>query len=156
MLQAWQALMEQYPEEKEDRQLLETMAWGIIEKGSRSSSPITVAISLVAAHKGTGRSRCLKLFCEGLKKTTMHRFGFGLRIMYTDARRRLQDQVMRMLSQERYRAVRLAAYSSSWWHEKGAAQEILEDILSDLIASRRGESGGNRGLGQSLRKCGHR
>ncbi len=130
MLQAWQALMEQYPEEKEDRQLLETMAWGIIQKGSRSSSPITVAISLVAAHKGQD-TRGVKIICEGLKNNNAIIRGLSLELCTQMRDAALLDEVMRLLSQERVWAVRLAAIRAAGGMKLGAAQGVLEEILAD-------------------------
>ena len=49
MLDAWHEYAAQFPKENVDRDIVEAMAWGVIEKGSDSTSPMTRLIAILAA-----------------------------------------------------------------------------------------------------------
>lgn len=49
MLQAWETYQHLFPEERLSDQLLESIAWGVLENGSKADSPAIRIIALVAA-----------------------------------------------------------------------------------------------------------
>src|SRR5262249_32743822 len=69
MLQAWDGyrrLLDQKSQAKSE--VLETLAWGIIQNGSRNSSPIIRLYSLLAALFGND-ARSVDIICQGLEDT---------------------------------------------------------------------------------------
>ena len=49
MMHTWQSYLEAFPEDHSNSDLLEAMAWGVIVKGSHSSSPLIRIMSVVSA-----------------------------------------------------------------------------------------------------------
>ncbi|MGA8163447.1 MAG: HEAT repeat domain-containing protein [Waddliaceae bacterium] len=52
MVQAWDRYVGKFPQQASNRRLLEVMAWGVIEKGAVSSSPVIRLCSMLAAALG--------------------------------------------------------------------------------------------------------
>lgn len=130
MSQAWLELLEAHPEEKEDRHLLETMAWGIIRKGAASPSPITVASALLAAQKGAD-SRGVRLLAQGLRSNNSLIRALSLSLVSQMRDASLCDEVSRLLSQEHIWTVRLEAIKAAGRMHIASAEPIFEAILAN-------------------------
>ncbi len=130
MIQSWEELVEAHPEEKEDRQLLETMAWGIIRKGANSSSPITVASALLAAQKGAD-TRGVRLLAQAMRSNNSLIRGLSLTLVGQMRDASLCDEVLRLLSHEYVWTVRLEAIRAAGRMKIATAQPLLEKILAD-------------------------
>lgn len=129
MLQAWQSLVERWPEERECRELLEIMAWGIIRKGVQASSPITVAASLLAAQKSQD-ARGVALLAAAMRNdnSLIRSLAVDLAGHMRDAC--LRDEVMRLLQEESVWSVRLGAIRAAGQMRIHESQGILEQILA--------------------------
>lgn len=130
MLSAYHAFLKKFPEEKEDRTLLEIMAWGIIKKGAHSASPITVATALLAAQRGSD-SRGVTLLVEGLRhnNSLIRSVSVDLAGHMRDAS--LCDEVLRLLKEERVWNVRLAAIHAAGQMKIHEAQPFCEKVLAN-------------------------
>ncbi len=65
-MQAWEELIKRFPDQSENRVLLENMAWGVIQKGSRARSPIIRSYALIGAYLGQD-AKGVEILYNGLK-----------------------------------------------------------------------------------------
>ncbi|MDP1836577.1 MAG: HEAT repeat domain-containing protein [Chlamydiales bacterium] len=133
MMGAYKDLLVQFPDESQDRTLLEIMAWGIIKKGAHSASPITVATALLAAQKGSD-SRGVTLLAEGMRNHNSLIRGISVDLVGQMRDASLCSEIVRLLNQERTWSVRLAAIHAVGHMKVRDAQGICENILANPMA----------------------
>lgn len=110
-LQLLQDYIQAFPGENIPRDCLEEVAWGVIEKGSKSFSPLVRAISLIAAAIGDD-ARGVALLARHISDP--HRSVRGLAVEFSSHFRdaTLQDAILERLKQEQDAEVRLALISA--------------------------------------------
>ncbi|MCE2982213.1 MAG: HEAT repeat domain-containing protein [Parachlamydia sp.] len=128
MLDGWHQLLTLFPDQKNNHELLEEMAWAILAKGNRSSSPLTRQIALLAA-----------FFCQDAKGVAliiqgMHDQNYAIRTFSTRLAGHMHDaglavEVKRLFHQEKIRAVRLEAIKAAGNMKMVEMKEDLEKII---------------------------
>lgn len=130
MLACWQELIAHAPEQKQDRELIEEMAWGIIRKGTESSNPLTVALALLAAQKGQD-VRGVRLLAAGMRHPNSAIRALTVDLVSQMRDVTLQNELVRLIAQDKVWAVRLEAIRAIGRMKIREAQGFLEHILSD-------------------------
>lgn len=130
VMEAWEEYVSLYPEEALNRDLLEVMAWGIVEKGNRSASPIIRIFSLIAALEAND-AKSVSILCRGLNDTNslVRQVAVDLSSEMRDSR--LCETILKMLSTESCFNVRnsiLEAVGRMQIHE---SEDQLLAILND-------------------------
>jgi HEAT repeat protein len=134
MLAAWDTYTELNTEAWSNVNLLEAMAWGVIDKASNSEMPLTRALSLVAC--------CLSNTIEGVnilhhhlsdRNALLRAVSVELASKYKDMK--LQKQILKLLREETNYIVRLQAIMASGRMKIEEAKPILEDIIANDYAT---------------------
>ena len=108
MLAAWECYRERYPEEAYDRHLLESMAWGIIEKGEHSNTPIVRTYALLGGFFGQD-ARGVEMLCRNLSDPCAPVRAVAVQLASSLRDADLQEGVLQLLQKERHGQVRLEA-----------------------------------------------
>ncbi|MCB1148564.1 MAG: HEAT repeat domain-containing protein [Chlamydiia bacterium] len=129
MRSAFAELSRKDPAAAEDRFLIEQMAWGVLEKGSRTCEPITRAITLVAAGISDS-AHGVQLLYGGMKDSSAL-----IRAASIDLSKRmrdtlLQEEVVRLMSDDPSWHVRLSAMKNAGSMHARQATPYLERIVS--------------------------
>lgn len=122
----WNAHIEQFPSLKKKREILEKIAWGVINKGYHSASPIIRIQTLIAAYFAQD-SKGIALLQKGMgdESALIRRVAVKLAGSLRDAK--LQDQVVEILKRDRNYDVRLAAIEAlGGMHIHSAKGELLQ------------------------------
>lgn len=130
MLCAWRNLLASYPEQKDNRPLIEAMAWGALDKASLASSLVTRQMALLAAFF-CQETRGVAILQQGMRGSN-----YAIRALAVKLAGHLHDakliaEIKRLFKDEKMRQVR---------HEviKAIGQMKLIELkgsLEDLIAS---------------------
>jgi len=129
MVAAWNRYVQLFPDDHENRELLEAMAWGVIEEGAKSSSPIQRIISMLAAHM-TRDIKGIAILKNNLKDRNALVRSVGLQLSSQHRDAELADEVLGLFRTEKNWEVRLEAIKAIGpMHIKEAEEELLQ-ILS--------------------------
>jgi len=128
MLQAWNGFIERFPERASDRLLLESMAWGVIEKDSSSHSPIVRSYALIGALYGQD-ARGVRIIEKGLNDTNVAVRSLALKLSAFLRDDYLQNEVFRLLKEDNHLQVRLGAIEAAGRMKMTRAQRLLLKIL---------------------------
>ncbi|NGX42231.1 MAG: hypothetical protein K940chlam7_00508 [Chlamydiae bacterium] len=126
MVAAWERFLSLFPEEKENRILLESMAWGVIENGERSSSPIIRTYALLGAFFGQD-AKGVEILRKNLRDSNAYIRGIALELSSSLRDNALQEEVLHLFKTERDCHVRLAAI-------KAVGEMKIRQSQSDLVA----------------------
>ena len=130
MLKAWKQYVALFPEQKNNRQILENMAWGVIEKGTASNSPLTRLYALLGAFFGQD-SRGVEILYRGMHDDSVIIRGIAVKLSSEMRDAKLKDKVLQLLRSEKNWKVRLEAILSSGKMEIAEAEGDLIEILSN-------------------------
>lgn len=134
LLRAWESYENRFPDATKERFLIETIAWGLITKGTQSDSPQTRAMSLLAAQLSND-SRGVLLLQKALRqedhlvKTLAVEFASSLR---DDL---LKEELSGLLLRERFLPTKVAAIKALGLMKAKEVEPTLEKILTDQRAS---------------------
>ncbi len=106
LLNAWDLYAKAFPEERESRPLLETVAWGIIHKAASSSSPPTRALAMIAGRISED-SRGVNLLVQGLRSQNSLIRSMAVQLCSGMRDAKLGDEMIRLLDSESVWRVRL-------------------------------------------------
>ncbi len=129
MMACWRDYVRQYPDAFEKTDLLESMAWGVIDKGFWAASPITRAVALVAANL-SGSVKGIKLLEKGIQDTNSAVRGLALELSMKNRDSILQDRVLEVLEKDRAWNARMAALKAAGGMRIQRAREALRKIIS--------------------------
>lgn len=130
ILRAWNGYCKDYPQEKTDRELLEIICWGIINKGARSPALATRAMALVGAYLGND-ARGVAILANGLRSTNALLRTMTVEIVSAMRDDRLRDEITRMLSEEPVWSIRLEVIRAIGKMKIRDQIDPLEAILID-------------------------
>lgn len=130
LMSAWRQYTQLFPQEASNRDLLETMGWGIIAKGARSPALATRAMALVGAHLGND-ARGISILADGLRSSNALLRAISVEIAGTLRDDRLREEISRMLNEEKVWAVRHEAIRAAGRMAIKSATAQLEAIVSD-------------------------
>jgi HEAT repeat protein len=126
----WKNYASQFPEPYKNRDLLETMAWGVITTGSTSSSPVTRSMALLGAFFGQD-AKGVEIMSKMMHDPNSFIRAVAVKLASHMHDARLSDEVIRLFHEERNWIVRLEvlkAMGSMKVHES-------RPLLMNLIAS---------------------
>lgn len=126
----WKSYSTKVPEPYKDRDLLETMAWGIIATGTTSSSPVIRSIALLGAFFGQD-ARGVEILSKMMHDPNSYIRAVTVKLASHMHDVKLRDEVIRLFHQEKNWMVRievLKALGSMKVHE-------ARPLLMNLIAS---------------------
>lgn len=107
-LKSFKEYVNLFPNDSLNRDLLESLSWGVINKGAKSPSPILRIFSLVAAHHGED-AKSVNLVHQALDDTNSVVRQVAVEVASTMRDAKLCDKMMAMLTKERDWNVRLGA-----------------------------------------------
>jgi HEAT repeat protein len=129
-IEEWQKISDQYQDAKENRQLLETLAWGVLNKGEESQQMNIRLTSLLGA-AFTRDVRALPLLLRELKGSNalLRSIAAHLAATYGDAP--LQDELLRLLHEEKVWYVRLEVLKAIGQLKIQQARPKLKEIVGN-------------------------
>lgn len=129
LFKVWNQEIENYPALKGKREVLEQIAWGIINKGYASSSPLIRIQALIAAAYSQD-AKGATLLHRGMhdQSALIRRVAIKLAVNLRDAK--LQDQIVVALNSDKNYDVRLAAIEAVGGIHIHAAKEPLLKVLA--------------------------
>lgn len=132
MLKAWDQFIEKFPERSEDRFLLESMAWGVIENNANSRSPIIRSYALLGAFFGQD-ARGVKIIRNGFKDPNVAIRTLSVKMSGFLRDDSLQEEVLKLLKDENNLQIRLEAIQTAGKMKIAKAEPYL---LKTLQSSR--------------------
>lgn len=127
-LQVWDSFIERFPDCANDRFLLESIAWGVIENGSKSDSPIIRSYALIGALYGQD-ARGVQIIEKGMQDSNVAVRGLALKLSSFLRDDRLQEKVLRILEEDHNLQIRLGAIEAVGVMKIKQAQSRLLKIL---------------------------
>jgi HEAT repeat protein len=120
----WQKTLSVYAEEASNRQMLEVIAWGVLNKGEVSTQP-AIRLNALLGAAFTRDAKAIPLLVEQMRSShaLLRSIAIKLSASYGDAP--LLDEIARLLSQEKVWYVRLEAIQA-------AGQLRMEQIKPEL------------------------
>lgn len=126
MIAAWDSYVGQFPEEKNNRQVLEEIAWNVIGKGASSSSPIIRTTALLGAYLGQD-ARGITILQANLKDHSSLIRAIAVQLSARLLDDRLCDEVVNLFKSERSWQVRLEAI-------RAVGTMKITEVHPDLVA----------------------
>lgn len=123
MLQAWEEYARRFPEKLENRELIEEMAWGVLNKASASSSLLMRQMALLAAYFSHD-ARGVAILHQGMQDSNYAIRAVAVKLAAHYRDRKLVEEVKRLFKQEKVWEVR---------------KRVLEAIGHMKIESMRGD-----------------
>jgi HEAT repeat protein len=127
---AWMHYISLCPHDSENREILEAMAWGVIEQASLSSSPIIRTFAVMGAYFGQD-AKGVKIILKSLRDSNNFLRAITLELASRMKDAIIQDEVLRMLRKESVWNVRMEAVKAAGMMKITDAKEDLIAILSD-------------------------
>ncbi|MEI8366441.1 MAG: HEAT repeat domain-containing protein [Parachlamydiaceae bacterium] len=130
MMSQWKVFVGIFPEEKDNREMLECMAWAVINKGFCSSTPIIRIIAMLGAFFSQD-AKGVAILREGLKdnNSLMRAAAVKLSSHLFDAT--LQEEMLKMLRTEKVWKVRLEVIHAMGKLRVVDAKKDLKKIIAD-------------------------
>ncbi len=134
MMKAWEAFHTHFPEQAQERELLEDMCWGILHKGRKAGGMTTQLISLLGAAM-TQQMRAVNVLKEGIRNSNslIRSVATSLAALYADLP--LKEEIVRLFREEKV-----------WEVQKEVLQAIsklrMTELLPDLMLRLNDPSGG--------------
>lgn len=128
MISTWNEYVNVFPEEKENRILIETLAWGIVEHGSHSTSPIIRLLALLSAFLSQD-SKGVEIVARNLKdhNSAIRALAVQLSANLNDAE--IQEGIYKLFKEETVWNVRLEVIRSIGMMKLKDAQNDLLSLL---------------------------
>lgn len=127
----WSIFVEHFPAERQNREILECLAWAVIDNGSLSSSPIVRVTALLGAFFSQD-AKGVAILLKGLRDEHAGLRGASIKLssMLRDAS--LQDEILHLLKTEKSWKVRLEAIEViGELHMTDARKELLSIIAQN-------------------------
>jgi HEAT repeat protein len=128
-LALWEAMTARFPEAREDRALLETLAWGVLRK-AEGSPQLTIQVNALLGASFTRDAQALPVLLTRLRDSNalLRSLAVRLAAQYGDAP--LREELMRLLQQERVWWVRLEVMRALGLLRMTEAREALAEIAA--------------------------
>jgi len=134
MLEAWNRFLVLFPDERDNRQLIEAMAWGVILKGFNSSSPITRSMALIAAFFSQD-AKGAELIEKALTDQNFILRSMAIQLASHLRDSKLQNKILLLLNRESNWKVRLELIQAVGSMQITEAKAALMDLLADPKSS---------------------
>lgn len=129
MLSAWKQYVSLFPDEQNNRMLIEEMAWSIIEKGTQSSSPNIRIMSMLGGYFAQD-ARGVAILHKNLNDRNSFVRGVAVQLAGTMNDAKLRDEMLPLFRQETVWSVRMEAMKALGNMKIAAAKEDLIAILA--------------------------
>lgn len=131
MMTQWQRFISMFPEEKENRDLLECLCWAVIEKGADSSSPIIRAMAMLGAFFSQD-TKGIAVLKQRLNDQNSYVRGAALKLSSRLPDMALQEEVLRLIKTEPVLDVRLEAMvAAGTMHIQEAKEELSKVLINE-------------------------
>ncbi|MEI8125731.1 MAG: HEAT repeat domain-containing protein, partial [Parachlamydiaceae bacterium] len=130
MMAQWKAFIALYPEEKEDREILESMAWAVIDKGFSSSAPLIRIISMLGAFFSQD-AKGVAILREGLHDNNSMIRTAAVKLSSHLFDSTLQDEMLNLLKTEKVWRVRLEVIRAMGQLRVMDSKRDLQKIISN-------------------------
>lgn len=130
MVSTWKSYVEVFPEEKKNRDLIEILAWGVIDHASQSSSPIIRVMSLLSAFLSQD-AKGIEIFLRYFRDPNSAIRGIAAQLSSNLRDAVIQDEIYRLFKQETVWDVRLEAIRSIGSMKMRKAHDELMALLQD-------------------------
>ena len=130
MYSAWQEYASQYEGAFKNRDILEVMAWGIIEKGNASQSPITRAVALLSAFFSNS-AQGVAMLHENMENSNSFIRGVSVQLAGHLHDTKLLHDVLRVFRNEKVWSVHLEAVKAIGSMKIHEAREELKEIVAN-------------------------
>lgn len=126
MLKAWQAYADKFPQQQHNHEILECMAWSVIENAADSSSPIIRLLATLGAFY-CNDIRSVRIIKKGIRDANSFVRANAISLAANMGDAPLKQEVLRSLKYEKVWAVRLEAIQA-------VGNLKIEEALPDLMA----------------------
>lgn len=130
MLAAWKKYGETFPDDAQNRDLLECVAWAVIHKGADSSSPITRVMAMLGAFFSQDAKGIIVLQ-KGLQDQNSFLRGAAVKLSSHLMDASLRDELIILLKQEKVWRVRLEVIEAVGKLKIPESKSELKKIIAD-------------------------
>lgn len=129
LLSNWRLFATKFPEERCNREILESLAWAVIENGASSASPAIRVIAMLGAYFSQD-AKGVAVLRRGLNDSNSFLRGAALKLSSRMLDASLQDEVLRLFKNEGVWKVRLEAIKAVGALNIESARNDLENIIA--------------------------
>jgi HEAT repeat protein len=130
MLSTWKGYTDVFPEEKENREITETLSWAVINNASNSSSPIVRLMALLSGYFSQD-SRGVEILLKSLQDKNSGVRGLAVKLSADLRDDAIKDAVYKMFKQETVWKVRLGAIQALGHMKMRSVQPELMELLQN-------------------------
>lgn len=134
MLRAWKEYVKLYPQDVHRREVLESMAWGVIDKGAKSHSPVIRIFALLAAFFSQD-AKGVELLARGCRDCNSYLRGVAVQLAGQMRDAKLQDEIARIFRTEKVHEVKIQAIRAIGTMRIKKLAGDLEALLSNETVS---------------------
>lgn len=129
MMKAWKGYSDLFPEDRNNREILECMAWAVIEKGYASSSPLIRVIAMLGAFFSQD-AKGVAIILQSLKDENSFIRGAAVKLSSHLHDTTLQEELVEMLHKEKVWGVRLELIDALGALKVTSSKKYLEKIIA--------------------------
>lgn len=129
MMAQWHQFIEKFPEERNNHEILECLAWSVIEKGASSSSPIIRVTSMLGAFFSQD-AKGVAILQRGLRDDNSFLRAAAIKLSSHLHDVSLQDELLRLFKEEPVWSVRLEAIEAVGKLNLMESREALTNIIA--------------------------
>lgn len=126
----WKSYVDTFPDEKKNRVLTETLAWGIIDNAAHSSSPVIRVLALFSAYLSQD-AKGIEIIRYLLKDTNSAVRGTAVELSANLRDDNLKDEIYQLLKKENVWSVRLEAIRTLGAMKMQKARSDLMSLLQN-------------------------
>lgn len=131
LMVAWHQFLERFPEERDNREILECLAWGVIDKGIDSSSPL-IRVTAILGGFFSQDIKGIAILQKGLQDNHSGIREAAIKLSSLLHDNVLQEEILRLLRQEKVWDVRLEAIEAiGELRMREARDELLRIVSQD-------------------------
>lgn len=130
MMEVWKTLLNRFPEEKCNREILEHLAWAVIDQGAASSSPPIRVIAMLGAFFSQD-AKGVNILKQGLSDDNSFLRSAAVKLSSHLMDTTLQEELFRLLQKETVWKVRLEVIRAIGTLQVGEAEIALEKIVAN-------------------------
>ncbi len=140
-LEAWKRAVRVHGIKSDERHLLEMLAWGVLNKGENSAQPVVRLSSLFGACS-TNDAKALPLLLKEMRGSNSWLRAVAVRLAASFGDTPLQDELLRLLHEERIWYVRLEVLHAIGQLRMKSAHSKLKEIIahSKTLPEERGQA----------------